>query len=379
MPRKSRKSKAPKVPAAASRLKRSPEHRTPPDETFQPVQGEDEPAIEIEDFHPVEAHDVPGESGAELEPPATGVLHDDESPLRFDEDQEPRDNDSGSALVATDSLSRYLAEIRRFPILSREEETEIARRYTKTHDREDAYRLVTANLRLVVKIAYEFARASKNVLDLIQEGNVGLMEAVKKFDPSRGIRFPSYAVWWIRAYIYRFLLNNWRLVKIGTTQAQRKLFFNLRKETERLEAEGFKPQPLLLAQRMGVKESEVREMQERMAQSEISLDQPLGANEDTNLLEMLPDEGSPEHSAADNEFREFAREKVQKFAAQLKDKELEIFNARLLTDDPMTLQEIGERYGISRERVRQIETRLKKRLKEFLKAEASDIEDAGAS
>jgi RNA polymerase sigma-32 factor len=186
-------------------------------------------------------------------------------------------------------------------------------------------------------------------------------------------------VWWIRAYIYRFLLNNWRLVKIGTTQAQRKLFFNLRKETERLEAEGFKPQPLLLAQRMGVKESEVREMQERMAQSEISLDQPLGGNEDTTLLEMLPDEGGPEQSTADSEFREFAHEKVQKFASQLKDKELEIFNARLLTDDPLTLQEIGERYGISRERVRQIETRLKKRLKEFLKSEASDIEDVGPS
>lgn len=373
VPRKSKKSNAPKAPGTASRQKRLPE--TPLEETEESVSGEDEPAIEIEDFHAVESHDAAEDIKAELEPPAAGGTHDDESPVHFDEDQP----NSGSALVPTDSLSQYLAEIRRFPILSREEETEIARRYAKTHEREDAYRLVTANLRLVVKIAYEFARASKNVLDLIQEGNVGLMEAVKKFDPSRGIRFPSYAVWWIRAYIYRFLLNNWRLVKIGTTQAQRKLFFNLRKETERLEAEGFKPQPLLLAQRMGVKESEVREMQERMAQSEISLDQPLGANEDTSLLEMLPDEGNPEQSAAESEFREFAREKVQKFASQLKDKELEIFNARLLTDDPMTLQEIGERYGISRERVRQIETRLKKRLKDFLKAEASDIEDAGAS
>jgi RNA polymerase sigma-32 factor len=365
--------------AAASRPKRSPEREVPPDETLTPLEGEDEPAIEIKDFHPVESHDATADSGAELEQTSARGFHDDGSPVHFDEDHPPGERDSSSALVPTDSLSQYLAEIRRFPILSREEETEIARRYAKTHEREDAYRLVTANLRLVVKIAYEFARASKNVLDLIQEGNVGLMEAVKKFDPSRGIRFPSYAVWWIRAYIYRFLLNNWRLVKIGTTQAQRKLFFNLRKETERLEAEGFKPQPLLLAQRMGVKESEVREMQERMAQSEVSLDQPLGANEDTNLLEMLPDEGNPEQSAADSEFREFAREKVQKFASQLKDKELEIFNARLLAEDPMTLQEIGERYGISRERVRQIETRLKKRLKEFLKTEASDIEDAGPS
>ena len=165
--------------------------------------------------------------------------------------------------------------------MTREEETEIAKRYHQFQDREDAYKLVTGNLRLVVKIAKEFARASKNLLDLIQEGNVGLMEAVKNFDPYRGIRFPSYAVWWVRAYIYRYLINNWRLVKIGTTQAQRKLFFNLRKETERLEAEGFAPQPKLLAQRMGVKESEVREMQERMAQSEVSLDQPAGPDDDT--------------------------------------------------------------------------------------------------
>ncbi len=379
MPHKSRKSKAPKAPARPTRRKRSATQQIPPAEVVEPFGVDDEPAIEIEDFHPVGPRDDDSGGSGDFEPATAGALSGEETPARFDNEQARRDEDTSSALVATDSLSRYLAEIRRLPILSREEETEIARRYAKTHDREDAYRLVTANLRLVVKIAYEFARASKNVLDLIQEGNVGLMEAVKKFDPSRGIRFPSYAVWWIRAYIYRFLLNNWRLVKIGTTQAQRKLFFNLRKETERLEAEGFKPQPLLLAQRMGVKESEVREMQERMAQSEISLDQPLGVNEDTTLLEMLPDEGGPEESTADNEFREFAREKVAKFAAQLKDKELEIFNSRLLTDDPMTLQEIGERYGISRERVRQIETRLKRRLKEFLKAEASDIEDAGAS
>jgi RNA polymerase sigma-32 factor len=378
VPRKPRKSKAPNGPARPARPKRPRSQTIPAEENAEPGRGADEPAIEIEDFHPVESADDESGGTSDFEPRTAEAAHDDDPHHRFDGDEARRDADS-SALVATDSLSRYLAEIRRFPILSREEETEIARRYAKTQDREDAYRLVTANLRLVVKIAYEFARASKNVLDLIQEGNVGLMEAVKKFDPSRGIRFPSYAVWWIRAYIYRFLLNNWRLVKIGTTQAQRKLFFNLRKETERLEAEGFQPQPLLIAQRMGVKESEVREMQERMAQSEISLDQPLGANDDTTMLEMLPDEGGPEQSTAENEFRAFAREKVQKFAATLKDKELEIFNARLLTDDPMTLQQIGERYGISRERVRQIETRLKRRLKEFLKAEASDIEDVGPS
>ena len=214
------------------------------------------------------------------------------------DDEEREQASEAASLVPFDPLSRYLAEIRRFPILTREEETEIAKRYHQFQDREDAYKLVTANLRLVVKIAKEFARASKNLLDLIQEGNVGLMEAVKNFDPYRGIRFPSYAVWWVRAYIYRYLINNWRLVKIGTTQAQRKLFFNLRKETERLEAEGFAPQPKLLAQRMGVKESEVREMQERMAQSEVSLDQPAGPDDDTRLIDAIPDsDGTPEETA----------------------------------------------------------------------------------
>jgi len=322
--------------------------------------------IEVSEFRPVESTD--DEAPKAPEPRADA---DDD-----DEDQK------GGALVATDPLGRYLAEIRRFPLLSREEEAVIARRYVKDKDPEDAYRLVTANLRLVVKLAYEFARATKNVLDLIQEGNVGLMEAVKNFDPEHGIRFPSYAVWWVRAYIYRYLINNWRLVKIGTTQAQRKLFFNLRKETERLEREGFKPQPLLLAHRMGVRESDVREMQERMGQSEVSLDQPTGSSDDsdTRLLDVIPDAGhNPETETADREWRDFAHDKVKQFADTLTGKEREIFDARLLAEDPETLQVIGAKFGISRERVRQIETRLKRRLKEFIEASAPDVEGSGPS
>ena len=293
---------------------------------------------------------------------------------------EETDHNGAGGLVPYDPLSHYLAEIRRFPLLSREEEIEVAKRYQTTHDPQEAFTLVTANLRLVVKIAHEFARASRNLLDLIQEGNLGLIEAVKSFDPYRGIRFPSYAVWWIRAYIIRYLMNNWRLVKIGTTQAQRKLFFNLKKESERLEAEGFSPQPRLLAQRIGVKESEVREMQERMGQSEVSLDQPTGPDEETPLLDMLPDTAhNPEEATADAEWRAFAKDKVEQFAGTLKDKELEIFQSRLLAEHPLTLQEIGERFGISRERVRQIETRLKRKLKEFIKSQAADIDQtAGA-
>jgi RNA polymerase sigma-32 factor len=327
---------------------------------------EEAPVVEIEEFHPVE--------NDEAQAP------DHEYKLRQPADEtrkESSETGEGGALVPLDPLGRYLSEIRRFPLLTREEEAEIAKRYHRHHDREDAFRLVTANLRLVVKIALEFARASRNVLDLIQEGNVGLMEAIKNFDPYRGIRFPSYAVWWVRAYIYRYLINNWRLVKIGTTQAQRKLFFNLRKESERLEAQGFRPEPKLLAQRMGVKESEVREMQDRMSQSEVSLDQPSGQSEDVALVEVLPDDShNPEEAAAAGEWRNFARERVEEFAATLKDKELEIFHQRLLTEDPATLQEIGERFGISRERVRQIETRLKNRLRDFIRGKAAERDEA---
>ena len=334
---------------------------------------DNEPPIEVSDFHPMES--------------AQGdTAQDNENEEGGDDAFEAASGRRGSsakeagAVVAVDPLSRYLAEIRRFPLLTREEEAVIARRYVKEGDPEDAYRLVTANLRLVVKIAFEFARATRNALDLIQEGNVGLMEAVKNFDPEHGVRFPSYAVWWVRAYIYRYLINNSRLVKIGTTQAQRKLFFNLRKETERLEREGFKPQPLLLAHRMGVKESEVREMQERMGQSEVSLDQPAGASEETRLLDVIPDSGhNPETETADREWRDFARDKVKQFADTLTGKERDIFDARLLAEDPETLQEIGARFGISRERVRQIETRLKRRLKEFIEASAPDVEGSGPS
>jgi RNA polymerase sigma-32 factor len=333
------------------------------------------------------AKEAPATDGAvELEPASDSIDRDDDlssaatKSRLSDLDESKRavdETSSGGQLVPVDPLSRYLTELRRFPVLSREEESEIARRYHKYRNPEDAYRLVTANLRLVVKIANEFARASRHLLDLIQEGNVGLMEAVKNFDPYRGIRFPSYAVWWVRAYIYRYLINNWRLVKIGTTQAQRKLFFNLRKESERLEAEGFTPQPKLLAQRMGVKESEVREMQERMAQSEVSLDAPAGPGDDTRLGDVIPDtEWNPEETTAREEWRNFAHDKVEQFTATLKDKELEIFRTRLLAEEPPTLQQVGARFGISRERVRQIESRLKRRLREFLKDQAADIDPA---
>jgi RNA polymerase sigma-32 factor len=281
---------------------------------------------------------------------------------------------SGTALVPFDPLQRYLAEIRRFHLLSREEEHRLAVDYKEYGNVEAAYKLVTANLRLVVMIAREYQKAFKNLLDLIQEGNMGLMEAVKNFDPYRGVRFPSYAVWWIRAYMIRYIMNDWRMVKIGTTQAQRKLFFNLQKEKEKLEAEGLTPGPKLLAQRLNVKEDEVVEMEQRLASRDLSVDMPMGDDEEATLLHFLPDQKeSPEEQIAETQYQHLLREKMEQFASALKDKELVIFRERLLNEDPLTLREIGEKYDISRERVRQIEERVKRKLKTFLSKEFKDL------
>jgi RNA polymerase sigma-32 factor len=284
--------------------------------------------------------------------------------------------EADALLVPYDPLQRYLTEIRRHPLLTREEEKRIALRYKEQGDLDAAYQLVTANLRLVVMIAREYQKASRNLLDLIQEGNIGLMEAVKNFDPYRGIRFPSYAVYWIRAYIIRYLINNWRMVKLGTTQAQRKLFFNLQKEKERLEAEGAYPGPKLIAQRLDVKESEVIEMEQRLSSRDLSLDASLDENSGGSLLDVLPSgQQTAEERVADAEFREQVGRKIHEFGDTLKDKESVIFQSRLLAEKPLTLQEIGDQYGISRERVRQIEERLKKRLKKFLETELKGIEE----
>lgn len=301
--------------------------------------------------------------------------------LKGDVAEDSEENTKSKALVPFDPLQRYLAEIRRFPILSREEEHRLAVEYKEFGNLEAAYKLVTANLRLVVMIAREYQRAFKNILDLIQEGNMGVMEAVKNFDPYRGVRFPSYAVWWIRAYMIRYIMNDWRMVKIGTTQAQRKLFFNLQKEKERLEAEGIAPGPKLLAQRLNVKEDEVVEMEQRLAGRDLSVDMPMGGDDEATLLHFLPDDKqSPEEQVAESEYQQLLREKMELFAQGLKDKELVIYRERLLNEEPVTLREIGEKYGISRERVRQIEERLKRKLKSFLTKELKDQKQAaGAS
>lgn len=270
-------------------------------------------------------------------------------------------------VVPYDALTAYLREIRRFPRLTAEEEHETATTYHSTQDLNAAYRLLSSNLWLVVRIARDYERAAKNILDLVQEGNMGLMEAVKNFDPYRGVRFPSYATWWIKAYIVRFLIANWRMVKIGTTQAQRKLFFNLNKEKERLEREGFDPRPKLIAENLGVKEAEVIEMEQRLLGTDLSFDAPLSTDGGTTLLSVLPAEGSSaEDILAKKEFNILLSAALREFRTTLNVKEQAILDRRLLAEDRATLNDLAEEFSISRERIRQIEQRIKEKYRVFL-------------
>jgi RNA polymerase sigma-32 factor len=283
------------------------------------------------------------------------------------------------SIARYDAMQAYVTETRRYALLTPEEEHQLAVTYRESGDVEAARRLVTSNLRLVVKIAHEYRKAYRNLLDLVQEGNIGLMHAVTKFDPYRGVRLSSYAAWWIRAYILKFILNNWRMVKIGTTQVQRKLFFNLRKEMERLEAMGIaEPGPKLLAERLDVPQAEVESMQRRLAGSDLSLDAPVRGDEAggaTHLAFVTDQSAGPEVQASDKEFSALLREKLLTFGQTLKGRDREIFELRTLAEEPMTLQEIGDRYGITRERARQIERRMMDRLRDYLRQELGDAVD----
>jgi RNA polymerase sigma-32 factor len=276
-----------------------------------------------------------------------------------------------------DLVQRYIREANRFALLTPEEEKSLTSYFHETGDRETGSRLITSNLRLVIKIALEFQKYwMKNLLDLIQEGNIGLMHAIKKFDPYRGIKLSYYASFWIKAYILKFIMDNWKLVKIGTTQSQRKLFYNLKREKEKLRAQGFEPGPKLLADALNVREEEVIEMDQRLGGWELSLDAPLKDGSDEYHKNFLPaTDPHVEEILAQAELKGMFRKKLEEFRAELNDKELDILDLRLLAEKPMTLQEIGARHHISRERVRQIEDRLIKRLRHHLKSEIADWED----
>jgi RNA polymerase sigma-32 factor len=282
---------------------------------------------------------------------------------------------SDKALVKFDPLQRYLTEISNYKLLTREEERELGIRVREHGDKDAAYKLVTSNLRLVVKIALEFQRVwMQNLLDLIQEGNIGLMQAVKKFDPYKNVKFSYYASFWIKAYILKFIMDNWRLVKIGTTQGQRKLFFKLKKEKQKLIDDGFDPKPKLLSERLGVSEREIIDMDQRLDGWDVSLDAPLKEDSDTERIEFLStNTESIEDQVSKKEIEFLLHNKIAEFRKKMTPRELEIFDLRIFSDKPVTLQEIGDRYGISRERVRQVEKNIIKKMREFFKREIPDF------
>lgn len=279
-------------------------------------------------------------------------------------------------LVPSTALGRYLVEVRRYPFLSKEEELQLFHEYQVMGSRDAAVKLILSNLRVAVAIASEYAHTGADQMDLIQEGNVGLMQAIKKFDVTRNVRFYAYAAWWVRAYILRYLLQSHRLVKIGTTQEQRKLFYNLKKEKAKLEREGFVPDAKLLADRLQVRERDVLEMDQRLGSWELSLDQPISKDkEEGTFLDLLP-APTPrvDDALAKKELMLLFRKKLGEFSKILDERDEDILRNRLLSETPLTLEEIGRKYSITKERSRQLEAKIIKKLREFMKAELQDFE-----
>ena len=273
-------------------------------------------------------------------------------------------------LKVQDPLAVYLKEISRHKLLTPEEEKELTLELLRTGDIEVAKKLVLANLRLVVKIALEYKSATRNIMDLIQEGNIGLMKAVSKYDPSKGAKLSYYASWWIRSYILKFILDNFRLVKIGTTQEQKKLFYNLMREKQRLMSMGITPDVKLLSDNLGVSEKAVREMDHRLGShgQEMSLDRPLDDDGGRQTLsEVIGDnDESLDDKLADLQNLEILKEHLETFVKDLKPRDQEIFKKRLLSEIPESLQSIADQYGVSRERIRQVEERLIEQLKIYM-------------
>lgn len=311
------------------------------------------------------------EGGAALVPASVPIL-DTEGDLDLGDESEFKEGLGARAISPTDPLRRYLEEVRRYPLLTPEQELALALRLRDQGDLNAAKALISANLRLVVKIAFEYKSMYTNVMDLIQEGNVGLMKAVSKYDPSKGARLGYYASWWIKSYILKYLLDNFRLVKIGTTQAQKKLFYHLMREKERLEAQGIVPSPKLLADKFAVREKDVIEMETRLGGrgSELSLDAPVSADSEgrgASHIDLLSDEQeSADERLARGELVTMLKKRLPAFEKTLNAKEKSLLHDRLLNDEPQTLQEVADKYGLTRERARQIEAKVIFKLREFL-------------
>ena len=269
--------------------------------------------------------------------------------------------------IVSDNLSHYLAQIKEYPLLSPEEEFSLASRYQETEDVEIAHKLITSNLRFVVKVALEYRGYGIKVLDMIQEGNIGLMVALKKFDPHKGYRFISYAIWWIRAYIQNFIIRSWSLVKIGTTQLQKKLFYKMGRIKSIAHEEHREEKIEELAQELSVRPSDIEEMQKRFAGRDLSLDAKLDFDQGTSFLDILPDlSPDQEELLGESEEDDVLKGEVQQALGNLSERERFIISQRIMADDPMTLQELGDTFQISRERVRQIEGEALRKLKDRL-------------
>ena len=266
--------------------------------------------------------------------------------------------------AATGTLDLYIAEINRFPLLTPEEEFALAMRLKKDNDLDAAEKLIVSNLRFVVKIAHEYRSYGLKLTDLIQEGNIGLIHAVKKFDPEKGYRLISYAVWWIRAYIQNYLIKSWSIVKIGTTQAQRKLFFKLGQAKKQLETMSKRnPEFGEIADALGVKDSEVAEMELRMGARDLALNELVSDDGDTSHMDFLAHEGDDQETALiKHEERSLIKRDIAGALAKLTERESFIIRHRVMADTPLTLQEIGDKYNITRERARQIEKQALKKV-----------------
>jgi RNA polymerase sigma-32 factor len=365
---KSGQPRAPKIPRALA-----PEVLPAEDDDQEKSKGDD--SDEESEFDP---NSPDSEEGADeaayqhqerTEPrvPAHTELVDSEA------DSEDRSSNS-KAVSTTDPIRRYLEEVRRYPLLAPEEEMRLALKLRDTGDMQAAKTLVSANLRLVVKIALEYKNFYSNLLDLVQEGNIGLMKAVSKFDPTKGARLGYYASWWIRSYILKYLLDNFRLVKVGTTQAQKKLFYHLMREKERLEAQGLLAGPKLLAEKLNVREKDVIEMEQRLSGrgAEMSLDAPIerdGQSGASHMDLLVDGRESADESLARQQLLQLLQDRLPAFKKQLNERETRILQDRLLAEEPKTLQEVADQYGLTRERARQIEVQVIKKLREFLASE----------
>lgn len=311
----------------------------------------------------------------ETKPEASSSTHDTPAPATpADIEQEPAAIETADALAPTDTYRHYIRQVMKHPRLSREEEHDLAVRYRRYGDRDAAYRLVTGNLRLVIHIAFEYRRAFLSILDLVQEGNLGLLQAVRKYDPFRGVPFSAYAAWWIRAYIIKHLLDHWSIVKVGTTNARRRLFFNLKKEKERLEREGITAGPRLLAETFDATEQDVVDVSRALAARDVSLDAPIGQDSERSVWEVIPVNAAPlDEQVAQSELQEILKKKLATFAKGLKERERFVFQRRLVAEEPVSLQVIGDRFGMTREAARLIEKKVIARLRDYLRAELQDL------